>query len=78
MEIKEQAKKFKEMINGYKLTYIIISANNIKLFDCLDNKGKTLAQIARKLNLEEGKIEPILNALTFYKIISKTNDTYNS
>ncbi len=76
MEIKEQAKKFKEMINGYKLTYIIISANNIKLFDCLDNKGKTLAQIARKLNLEEGKIEPILNALTFYKIISKTNDTY--
>ena len=76
MEIKEQAKKFKEMINSYKLTYIIISANNIKLFDCLDNKGKTLAQIARKLNLEEGKIEPILNALTFYKIISKTNDTY--
>ena len=76
MEIKEQTKKFKEMINSYKLTYIIISANNIKLFDCLDNKGKTLAQIARKLNLEEGKIEPILNALTFYKIISKTNDTY--
>lgn len=76
MKIKEQAKKFKEMINSYKLTYIIISANNIKLFDCLDNKGKTLAQIARKLNLEEGKIEPILNALTFYKIISKTNDTY--
>ncbi len=76
MEIKEQTKKFKEMINSYKLTYIIISANNIKLFDCLDNKGKTLAQIARELNLEEGKIEPILNALTFYKIISKTNDTY--
>ena len=40
MEIKEQTKKMKEMINGYKLTYLIMSANNIGLFNILEDKGK--------------------------------------
>ena len=76
MEIKEQTKKMKEMINGYKLTYLIMSANNIGLFNILDNKEKTLTQIAMELNLEEDRIEPILNGLTFHKIISKNKDSY--
>lgn len=76
MEIKEQTKKMKEMINGYKLTYLIMSANNIGLFNILDDKGKTLTQIAMELNLEEDRIEPILNGLTFHKIISKNRDSY--
>lgn len=76
MEIKQQVKKMKEMVNGYKLTYLIMSANNIGLFDILNNNGKTLKQIAMELNLEEDRIEPILNALTFYKIISKNNNEY--
>lgn len=42
MEIKEQNKKLKEMINRYKLTYLIMSANNIGLFNILEDKGKTL------------------------------------
>ena len=76
MEVKEQNKKMKEMINGYKLTYLIMSANNIGLFNILDDKGKTLTQIAMELNLEEDRIEPILNGLTFHKIISKNKDSY--
>lgn len=76
MEVKEQIKKLKEMINGYKLTYLIMSANNIGLFNILDNKEKTLTQIAMELNLEEDRIEPILNGLTFHKIISKNKDSY--
>lgn len=76
MEIKEQTKKMKEMINGYKLTYLIMSANNIGLLNILDNKEKILTQIAMELNLEEDRIEPILNGLTFHKIISKNKDSY--
>ncbi len=76
MEVKEQTKKMKEMINGYKLTYLIMSANNIGLFNILENKGKTLTQIAMELHLEEDRIEPILNGLTFHKIISKNKDSY--
>ena len=76
MEVKEQTKKLKEMINGYKLTYLIMSANNIGLLNILDDKGKTLTQIAMELNLEEDRIEPILNGLTFHKIISKNKNSY--
>ena len=76
MEIKEQTKKMKEMINGYKLTYLIMSANNIGLLNILDDKGKTLKQIAMELSLEEDRIEPILNGLTFHKIISKNKNNY--
>ena len=76
MEIKEQTKKLKEMINGYKLTYLIMSANNIGLLNILDDKGKTLRLIAKELNLEEERIEPILNGLTFHKIISKNKNSY--
>lgn len=73
MEIKEQTKKLKEMINGY---YLIMSANNIGLLNILDDKGKTLRLIAKELNLEEERIEPILNGLTFHKIISKNKNSY--
>lgn len=76
MEVKEQTKKMKEMINGYKLTYLIMSANNIGLLNILDDKGKTLTQIAMELHLEEDRIEPILNGLTFHKIISKNKNSY--
>ena len=76
MEIKEQTKKLKEMINGYKLTYLIMSANNIGILNILDDKGKTLTQIAMELHLEEDRIEPILNGLTFHKMISKNNNSY--
>lgn len=76
MEIKEQTQKLKKMVNSYKLTHLIITANNIGLFNSLDNNSKTLMQISEELKLEESRIEPILNALTFYEIISKNDSGY--
>lgn len=83
MEIKDQIKNLKNMINSYKLTYLIISANDIGVFDCLSEQVKTLLQISKELNVEENRIEPILNALVFHKIISKDErgfylDEYNN
>lgn len=74
--MKEQAKKIKEMINSYKLTYLIICAKDIGVWECLDRQSKTLLQIAEELEIETGRIEPILNALTSYKIISKDETGY--
>lgn len=76
MEIKEQTQKLKSMINSYKLTYLIISAKDIGIWDCLNNQSKTLLQIARELTIEKSRIEPILNALTSHKIISKDETGY--
>lgn len=76
MEVEEQTRKLKEMINGYKLTYLIISANEIGIWDCLSNQSKDLSQIAKDLKVKESRLEPILNALTSHKMISKNKNGY--
>lgn len=76
MEIKEQISNFKSMVNSYKLTNLIITSNNIGIFNLLNEKSKTLLQISKELNIEENRIEPILNALTFNKILSKDEKGY--
>ncbi len=76
MDIKEQTSNFKHMVNNYKLTYIIISSNDIGIFDCLSKESKSLLQISKELQIEENRLEPILNVLTFYKIIDKNKNGY--
>lgn len=76
MEVQEQTRKLKEMINSYKLTYLIISANEIGIWDSLSNETKDLSQIAKDLKVEENRLEPILNALTSHKMISKDKNGY--
>ena len=76
MNIKEEISSFKSMINSYKLTNIIITANNIRIFNCLSENDKSVEQIARELNVLSDRIEPILNGLVFYKIISKNENGY--
>lgn len=76
MDIKEQTSNFKHMINNYKLTYIIISSNDIGIFDCLSKESKSLLQMSEELQIEENRLEPILNALTFYKIVDKNEKGY--
>lgn len=76
MEIEKQISYFKDKVNQYKLTYLIISSNKIGIFDCLNETGKTLGQISKELEIEESRIEPILNALVFYKIVNRDEKNY--
>ena len=76
MNINEEISSFKSMINSYKLTNIITTANNIGIFNCLNENDKSVEQIARELNVLSDRIEPILNGLVFYKIISKNENGY--
>lgn len=76
MDIKEEISSFKSMINSYKLTNLIIVANNIGIFNCLSENAKSIKQIAMELEIINDRIEPILNGLVFYKIISKNERGY--
>lgn len=49
MNIKEEMSSFKSMVNSYKLTNLIIAANNIGIFNCLTEKDKSIEQIAKEL-----------------------------
>lgn len=76
MGIEKEIKDFKGMVNSYKITYILIAANNLKIFDALDEKSKSLENIADQININSDRIEPILNALTHYKLIRKDENGY--
>ncbi len=76
MNIKEEISNFKSMVNSYKLTSLIITANNIGIFNCLNEKVKDLKQISNEVEIPYDRIEPILNALVFNKIINKNEVGY--
>lgn len=76
MNIKEEISSFKSMVNSYKLTNLIITANNLGVFNCLSEDYKSVGQIAKELNVISDRIEPILNGLVFYKIISKNENGF--
>ena len=71
MNIKEEIGSFKSMVNSYKLTNLIITANNLGIFNNLSEFPKSLEEISKELELLNERIEPILNGLVFHKIISK-------
>lgn len=76
MNIQNEISSFKNMLNGYKLTFVIDTANKIGIFKALDVIPKKIESIALELNLEKDKIEPILNALTAKELINKNEDGY--
>ena len=76
MDIKEEISNFKSMVNSYKLTSLIITANNIGIFDSLNEKAKGLEQIAKEIEVPNNRIEPILNGLVFNKVIEKNETGY--
>ncbi|MBS5784683.1 MAG: methyltransferase [Clostridium sp.] len=76
MEVNEQIKNFKDLVNSYKVTSIIIAAKEIGLFNILTNNKISVEEIAKRLKLERDRIEPILNMLAFYNLIQKEDSTY--
>ena len=76
MEIKEQISNFKSMVNSYKLTNLIITANSLGILNCLSENVKSLEQISEEIKIKDIKIEPILNGLVYYKIICKSENGY--
>lgn len=76
MNIKEKINTFKSMVNSYKLTSLIITANNIGIFNILTEDVKSLENIAKECRISSDRIEPILNGLVFNKIISKNENGY--
>lgn len=76
MDVNEQIKNFKDLVNSYKITSIIVSAKELGIFKILTNQKISLEEISMKLNIKAERIEPILNMLAFYNLIQKEEDNY--
>ena len=77
MKPNEHIGKVKELVNGYKNTYVLITAARIGIFTVLATKDMTVKEVAERLGYEERKIEPVLNALVHFGLIEKKNDIYS-
>lgn len=74
--MKEQVQAFRQLINGYKISSIIMTANEIGLFHAIDTTPQNIHDISEELNLPKEKLSPILNALVYYNLIEKDDDLY--
>lgn len=66
----------KNLVNGYKSTYVLITAGRIGVFDVLSKGEMSISDLSALLGFEERKIEPIMNALVYFGLVSKTKDKY--
>ena len=55
METKNQIASFKKMVNGYKLTYLIFSADELGIFSILNEKSISLLEISKQINIEKNR-----------------------
>lgn len=66
----------KNLVNGYKSTYVLIVAGRIGIFDVLSKGEMSISDLSDLLGFEERKIEPIMNALVYFGLVSKNKEKY--
>ena len=72
----EMDKVIGKILQGYQPACVVITANELKLFDQLKQPA-TAKQVAETLNLDPEATERLLNSLTSMEIIVKKNQTYH-
>ncbi len=72
----ETDKVIGKILEGYQPACVVMTANELKLFDQL-KQPTTATQVAKTLNLDPEATERLLNALTSLEIVTKENQTYH-
>ncbi len=72
----EMDKIIGKILQGYQPACVVMTANELKLFDQL-KKPATAKQVAETLNLDPEATERLLNSLTSMEIVIKENQTYH-
>ena len=65
-----------KILDGYQPACVIMTANELKLFDQL-KQPVTAVKVAKTLNLDPEATERLLNALTSLEIVAKEDQTYH-
>lgn len=72
----DKIRQIKEMINSYKISHLIMTANDLGIFNVINTEPILIKNIADKLDLNVSKVEPLLNSLVFHNVLSKNNKGY--
>lgn len=69
--------EFRRLLNGYQATRVILTANNLGVFDRLV-KGKGAAELAAEMKTDLRATEILLNALAALGLLEKSRDIYRN
>lgn len=69
-------KEITNILTGYQPTCVLMTANELNLFDALAERPVTAEQVASRLNLSLKGTERLLNALAGMGIVDKTDHLY--
>ncbi|MEI6456524.1 MAG: class I SAM-dependent methyltransferase [bacterium] len=67
-----------EMVNAFRVSRIILTAHELRIFDFLKNEGRSSSEVARLLGTDPRATNRIMNALVSLGLLRKTNDIYSN
>ena len=65
-------------ISSFTTSRIILTANNYRIFDNLEGRGKTAINLSKKINTDSRATELFLNSLTAIGLLEKINSYYRN
>ncbi|MFA5925064.1 MAG: methyltransferase [Methylococcaceae bacterium] len=74
--IPEQVGKFRGLINGYKISQIIMSLEKLGVFRALADDVTNIEDIASQVGVSSAKLAPLLNGVVHYGLLSKNGESY--
>jgi SAM-dependent methyltransferase len=75
--IPQQIAKFRALINGYKISQIVMSLESLGVFQVIGDGKNDISMIAEKIGVNCTRLEPLLNAVVNYGLLSKDGGEYS-
>ena len=76
ISIPAQIAKFRSLINGYKISQILMSLEKLGVFEVMGKGVTNISEIASRTGVGIPKLAPLLNAVVHYELLSKNGDEY--
>ena len=71
-----QIAKFRSLINGYKISQIIMSLEELGVFNAMGDGLSDINEIAERTGVSVDRLSPLLNAVVHYELLNKNDDSY--
>jgi hypothetical protein len=75
--IPQQVAKFRALINGYKISQIVMSLEMLGVFKVIGEGINDVSLLAEAIGISRMRLEPLLNAVVNYGLLSKENDNFS-
>lgn len=70
--------QFLELVNAFRVSRIILSAAELKVFDLLEGEGRSSAEVAALLGTNQRATDRLLNALVSIGVLQKGSSTFSN